>query len=87
MANTKRGLLSRLPRANERNVKIIGLDGQIIQTEDPAIRLNRLINQALGRDRLTLRMTQDAPVELYPDETDPLLAEVRAALRFARRAS
>ncbi len=69
------------------NVRIIGLDGRVIETEDPAIRLNRLINQALGRDRLALRMTQDAPVELYPDDTDPVLREVHAALRFARRAS
>lgn len=66
---------------------IIGLDGRVIQTEAPAIRLNRLINQALGRNRLALRRTQAAPVELQLEETDPLLLEVRAALQFARRAS
>lgn len=87
MANTQRGLLSRFPRAEVPSVKIVGLDGRVIEAEDPAIRLNRLINQALGRDRLALRMTQDAPVELFHDDTDPVLCEVRAALRFARRAS
>lgn len=87
MANDQRGLLSRFPRAEERSVSIIGLDGQVIRAEDPAIRLNRLINEALGRDRLSLRVTQAAPVELYLEETDPLLLEVRAALQFARRAS
>lgn len=87
MANTQRGLLSRFPRAGEPSVSIIGLDGQVIQAEDPAIRLNRLINQALGRDRLSLQMTPDTPVELTYEESDPLLLEVRDALQFARRAS
>lgn len=87
MANTRRGLLSRFPRATERSVTIIDLDGRVIQAEDPASRLNRLINEALGRDRLDLRMTPDRPVELYPDDSDPLLLEVRAALQFAKKAS
>lgn len=87
MANTQSGLLSRFPRAEVPSVKIIGLDGEVIRAEDPAIRLNRLINQALGRERLALRMTQDAPVELFHDDEDPILQEIHAALRFARRAS
>jgi len=61
----------------------------VIQTEDPSLRLNRLINETLGKHRQLLFSTQDTPVQIDEQDTfhDRLLDEVKAALEFARETS
>lgn len=86
METPQSGLLSRFAPARAHKVRVPGASGALRQTEDPAVRLNRLINEALGKHRQLLFSTQDAPVQIDEQDTfhDRLLDEVKAALEFAR---